>query len=167
MSAPRILSLDARPVLDLQFRAFETVTRGIRVIGSWYMDPVSRQTEPCLVLLDANRPVRPGRTIPCIIPLSDMWKWTREMGDPAHVARVVHDWISSGALPGVPDDRSDAFRIFDAVQSRLRDLWSMPPLPPKAAIKHGAIPVGEIEITERESGKTVQEIEVVASNVRD
>lgn len=167
MSAPRILSLDEKPVLDLRFRAFETVTRGIRVIGSWYMDPVSRQSEPCLVLLDANRPVRRGRTIPCIVPLTDMWKWTVEMGDTMHQARNIHQWMASGALPGTPGNMPDVFRVFDAVQSRLRDLWSMPPLPPKAAVKHGAMPVGEIEITERESGKTVQQIEVVASNVRD
>lgn len=81
MTPPNAISLDSRPVLDLRLRAFEAGTRGIRVIGSWYMDPETRQSEPCLVLLDANRPVMPGRTVPCCIRFRDMWKWTRGLWD--------------------------------------------------------------------------------------
>ena len=167
MGPTRLLSLDEKPVLDLRYRAFDHLCGAIRVIGSWYMDPETRSSQPCLVLIDATKPFRAGRVIPCIIPLSDMWKWTQEMGDGAHIARNIYDWLHSGALPGHQDNKSDAFRVMDAVQSRLRDLVTMPPMPPEAAIKHSAVPVGEVEIIDRQTGKTVQEIEVVASNVRD
>lgn len=163
----RLLSLDEKPVLDLNHTHFEHLHGGILVMGSWYMDRETRESQPCLVLLDAARKVQRKRTIPCVIPLDDMWKWTVEMGDKDHVSRCVTDWMTSGALPGSPTNKRDVFNVLDAVQSRLRDLWSMPPLPVKAAIKNSAVPVGALTITERNTGKAVHEIEVVASNVRN
>lgn len=167
---PNRISLDHTPVLDLEHVHFETVTRGIRVVGTWYIDPDTRVAEPCLVLMDATKPIqRKGgkdRAQPCIIFQRDMWKWTIEAGDTKTQAFSMFQWMATGALPGTPGNMPDCYRIMDAVQSRLRDLWSMPPLPPRAAIKHGATPIGTVEITERETGKTVQQIEVVASNVR-
>ena len=169
---PNAISLDRRPVIDLTSRHFEHVHRGIRVIGTWYMDPDTRQSEPCLVLMDASKPVqrRAGardRAVPCIIMQSDMWKWTVEIGDPMHVARNVHLWMASGALPGTPGNMPDVHRIHDAVMSRLRDLWSMPPMPAMAAVKHGSVPVGMVEVRERESGKVIQEVEMVSAHVRN
>lgn len=171
MSIPVALNLDTAPVIDLNHTHFEHVHRGIRVIGTWYIDPDTRQSEPCMVLMDANKPMRRkagkrDRAQPCVIMLSDMWKWTVETGDTMHVARNCHLWMSSGALPGTPGNMPDVFRITDAVLSRLRDLWSMPPMPARAAIKHSAVPVGMVEVRERESGKTVHQLEVVSSNVR-
>lgn len=161
-----ILSLDEKPVLDLRFTAFEHLHGSILVIGTWYMDPEDRRSQPALVLLDAARKVQKKKTIPCIIPLSEMWKWTLEMGDPAHVGAQIKGWIKSGALPGSANNKRDCWNVMDAVQSRLRDVVMMPPLPIKAAVKNGAVPVGELLITERDTGKTVQEIEVTASHVR-
>lgn len=168
---PSHITLDRKPVLDLEHIAFETVCHGIRVIGTWYIDPDTRQAEPCIVLTDAAKPLQRkagerGRAMPCVIFQRDMWKWTIEVGDTQTQAFAMFQWMATGALPGTPGNMPDVFRIFDAIQSRLRDLWSMPPLPPKAAIKHGALPVGTVTITERETGKTVHEIEVTASNVR-
>lgn len=171
MKVPGILSLDRAPVLDLEHIHFQHVHRGIRIIGTWYMDPDTRQSEPCLVLMDAAKPIqrRAGardRAKPCVILQRDMWKWTVELGDTAQQAFNIFQWTATGALPGTPGNMPDVFRIFDAIQSRLRDLWSMPPLPPKAAVKHSAMPIGDVTITERETGKTIQQIEVVASHVR-
>lgn len=167
---PTSISLDRNAVLDLESTAFETVHRGIRVIGTWFMDQDTRQSEPCLVLMDASKPIQrkagaAARAKPCVIMQRDMWKWTVEAGDTQTQAFSVFQWMATGALPGTPGNMPDVFRIFDAVQSRLRDLWSMPPLPPKAAIKHGAVPIGSVTITERETGKAVQEIEVTTKNV--
>lgn len=159
------ISLDRRPALDLRFTHFEHVHSGILVIGTWLMDGDGK-SGPCMVLLDAMRRVERKRTIPCVIPLTHMYLWTREEGDPEHVATTIMEWMISGALPGQPHNQADVRRIFDAVQSRLRDLWSMPPMPVGAAVKHGAVPIGTMELVERESGKTVNEIEVVSSHVR-
>lgn len=162
----RIISLDEKPVLDLRYTAFEHMHGSILVIGSWYMDPESRQSQPAMVLLDAARASRKKRPVPCIIPLSEMWKWTLEMGDPKHVGAQIYDWLKSGALPGNPNNKRDCWNVMNAVQSRLRDIVAMPPLPVKAVIKHGAIPVGTMTVTERDTGKTVDEIEVTSSHGR-
>lgn len=156
-----IVSLADRPVVDLSLRHFENTCRGVLVIGTWYMDPETRQSQPCLALVDAHRKVRPGKTVPCIIPLDQAWRWTREIGDHAHVSRTIAEWIACGALPGAIANKSDFHAVLDAIQSRFRDLLTMPPLPVKAAITHGAAPAaGDLIITERASGKVVHEAEV-------
>lgn len=164
----RIISLDEKPVLDLRFTAFEHLHGAILVIGSWYMDPDTRESEPALVLLDAARKVARKKTIPCIIPLSQMWLWTVERGDPRHVGDKIHEWLKSGALPGSPNNKRDCWAVMDAVQSRLRDIVTMPPLPVGAAVRNGAVPatVGEVVITEGNTGKILAEIEVKSRHVR-
>lgn len=162
----RIIHLDEKPVLDLSKTHFEHRHGGILVLGAWYMDRETRRSQPCLVLLDAAKKVARKRTIPCIIPLDDMWKWTLEMGDPAHVGRNIRDWLTCGALPGNAGNKRDVWAVMDAVQSRLRDLWSMPPLPFELAVNNGAVPVGTIDITERNTGEIIDQIEVRSSNVR-
>ena len=134
MKAPSFISLDRRPALDLRFQHFSHMHRGIRIIGTWWMDEESGSAEPCLVLMDGLRPMRRGRTIPCVIRLSDMWAWTREEGEPAYIAEAIADWMLSGALPGDPHSKPDVIRIYDAVQSRLRDLYAMPPAPVGIAV---------------------------------
>lgn len=171
MTAPGSISLGRAPVLDLEHIHFQHVHRGIRIIGTWYIDPDTRQAEPCMVLMDASKPIqRRGtagdRAQPCVILQRDLWKWTVEIGDTQHQAFFCFQWMAMGALPGTPGNMPDVFLIFDAIQSRLRDLWSMPPMPPKAAVKHGAMPIGDVTITERDSGKTIQQLEVFSANVR-
>jgi hypothetical protein len=164
MNAPSFIDLDNRAVLDLRHVHFSGISNGILVMGTWYIEPDTRQAEPCMVLMDPRK--RRRKAIPCVIRLSDMWAWTREMGDAQFVAAEVGAWMRSGALPGNPANKADAFKILDAVHSRLRDVWSMPPLPPAAAIKHGAVPIGSMSIIEGETGKVLNEIEVVSANVR-
>lgn len=164
----RLIDLDEKPVLDLNNVAFQHITHGILVLGTWYMDRDTRTSEPCLVLLDAARRVARKRTIPCVVRLSNMWRWApAPIGDPQFVSETIHDWLSSGALPGTAGNKADTFRVLDAVMSRLRDVVYMPPLPVKAAVKHGAVPVGDMTITERESGKPIHQVEVYSSHVRD
>lgn len=120
-----------------------------------------RQTE-----CRAGAKIRARRVRPCVIPLSDMHLWTVEMGDPEHIARNISLWLSAGALPGNPENKRDVWNVMDAVQSLLRDLWSMPPLPIDLALRNGAVPVEDLTITERDTGKIVDQIEVMSANVR-
>lgn len=166
MKAPSFISLDRRPALDLRFQHFSHMHRGIRIIGTWWMDEESGSAEPCLVLMDGLRPMRRGRVIPCVIRLSDMWAWTREEGEPAYIAEAIADWMRSGAMPGNPHSKPDVIRIYDAVQSRLRDLYAMPPAPVGIAVKHGAVPIGVMEVVERGTGQTINQVELVSRNVR-
>lgn len=164
----KLIDLDEKPVLDLRHTAFEHIHGPILVIGTWYMDRETRQSEPCLVLVDAARKVARRRTVPCVVRLSNMWRWAPPpLGEPEFVANVIHDWLASGALPGTAGNKADTHRVLDAVMSRLRDIVYMPPLPVKAAIKNGAVPVGTVTVTERDSGKPLQEIEVYSSHVRN
>lgn len=166
----RLITLSERPVLDLRHAAFEHVHGQFLLIGTWYMDRETRDSQPCLVVLNAVRKVQRKKTIPCVVLLEDLWRWAfgeRGLGDPAWVEQTISDWMRSGALPGSPNNRKDVFAILNAVHSRLRDVVFMPPLPPKAAIENGAVPVGDLTITERTTGQIVQEIEVVAGNVRN
>lgn len=161
-----LISLDDKPVLDLSKTAFEHRHGNILVLGSWHMDCQTRRSQPCLVLIDAAKKLARRKCIPCIILLDDMWRWTLELGEPAYVARNIHDWLTCGALPGNAGNKRDVWAVMDAVQSRLRDLWSMPPLPIDLAVRNGALPVGDLTITERDTGKIVDQIEVTSSHVR-
>ncbi|OOY20878.1 hypothetical protein BMI86_10250 [Thioclava sp. DLFJ5-1] len=173
MPAPTLL-LNERPQLDLDIRHFEHRSGNILVIGSWLMDHKAHRTEPCLVLIDARRdPRRIGkgarRAVPCVIPLNEAWRWTLERGDPAHMSRVISEWIGDGLLPGDVGDKKSVFRVLDAIQSRLRDLYFMPPLPMKAALRHSITPtnvIGDVTITERDSGKVVAETEITKNASR-
>lgn len=61
-----------RPALNLNHKKFDRTHRGIRCIGTWLTHDDERgRTEPCLVLLDANRPIVSGRTTPVVIPMGE------------------------------------------------------------------------------------------------
>ena len=154
------LDLSPRPILDLNYIAFETRVHDIRVIGTWYRDPEENRVEPALVLLHAGRPISRGQTIPCVIPLSRSWLWTREFGDARHCARIVYGWLKNGALPGEAADKASHFRVLDAVQARLRDLIAMPPAPDSFKVRHNAIAVGEMDLIDQQSGKILAQNEV-------
>lgn len=119
-----------RPALDLRYRHFERQKHGMHIIGAWLRDETG-DYDPCIVLLHASRPIVPGRTTPCIIPLREAWRWAAhgDVGDPSHVARVVNDWIASGALPGNVWIKRDRLAVLDAVNENLPDLFTMPPRP--------------------------------------
>lgn len=155
------IDLTRRPALDLRYRHFEHLHRGILVIGTWLMDDQGK-SGPCLVLMDGMRRGQRLHTIPCVIPLTSMWLWTREEGDPEHVALTIAEWMMAGAMPGDPHNAADVRRVFDAVQSRLRDLKDIPPMPVRAAILHKAVPIGVMEVREEKSGQIVKEVEVMS-----
>lgn len=160
MSIATTISLDARPVIDLNHRHFEHRHGNILVIGTWFMDPETKRSQPCLVLLDASRRITHG--IPAIITLDVAWKWTVEIGDEKHVARTIRGWIAEGILPGNPHHGRDVWAVFDAVQSRLRDMMMMPPMPAAPAAKYGTPPevVGDLVIKDQRTGAVLHEAEL-------
>lgn len=162
MTAPTKLNLDARPVIDLEHRHFEATVGNILVIGTWFMDPETKRSQPCLVLVDATKPLKQGRVIPCIITLDQAWMWTVEIGDEKHVGRVIRGWLAEGALPGNPHSGRSVWAVFDAVQSRLRDMMMMPPMPAAPATKYGTPPetVGDLVITDQRTGAVLHEVEL-------
>lgn len=149
-------SMIERPAIDLRYQHFKSEKHGITIIGTWLND--GNDSQPCMVLLHSGRDVRPGKTVPCIIALDQAWRWAfhGEVGDPAHCARLVATWIGTGALPGSVWNQKDRMQVADAVNSRLPDLLAMPPRP-----RIGTLIIGEASITEKDSGKVIDQREVV------
>lgn len=171
MKPTATFNISERPVLDLELIKFQTVAPGnIRVIGTWMMHPTKPRSQPCLVLTDARRPLAPGKVVPIIIPLSEAYRWMREHQTEAEFDEcmtTIHEWIKLGWLPGTATNDLDLFHVFSAIECRLRDLVFMEPMPAAPAIKHAIEPttIGEMVITNADTGAVVQEIEVKA-NVR-
>jgi hypothetical protein len=142
------------PIVDLAKVRFSHTHAGIRVIGTWYYDVQTRDHEPCLVLLDASRPVRRGRVIPVVVPLREAWRWALHdgVGDPIHCARSADEWMAAGLLPGEPGNRRDRLRILNAIDSRLRDLLLMPPRP-----AGGLKSLATVSILDPDTGRVLHE----------
>lgn len=143
-----------RPALDLNVKVFDRTIRGIRCIGTWLTKEGERgRKEPCLVLLDANRPIMRGRTKPVVITLNNAWRFAAsddpELGDRNYAMSACVEWILEGYLP------NDAVSIMTAINECLRDLYNMPPAP---RLEQKAI--GDLIIKDRLSGSTIAEKEV-------
>lgn len=162
------LNISERPVLDMEHIKFQTVAPGnIRVTGTWMMHPTKKISQPCLVLTDNRKPLVPGKVMPIIIPLGEAWRWMEKVGNFEDAMWTIHGWITMGYLPGSASNEQDLWHVFDAIQCRLRDLVYMEPMPAAPAMKHSVSPttIGEIVITNADTGAVVQEVEVKA-NVR-
>lgn len=157
MSGRLITPKVVAPALDLSKRHFEARHKGILVIGSWFRDESGSSWEPCMVLLHAYRPIRPGRTVPVIIKLRDAWRWAMhgDVGDPAHCVKSIVEWLHYGYLPGNPASKADHIAVMEAIDSRLRDLITMPPRP--VGDKET---VADMVIKNRMTGEVVEEREV-------
>ena len=143
-----------RPALDLNVKVFDRTIRGIRCIGTWLTHDSERgRSEPCLVLLDSNRPIMPGRTKPVCITMNNAWRFAvsddPEIGDRQYAISACAEWITEGYLP------NDVHAIMTAINECLRDLYNMPPKP---RLEQKAI--GDIIIKDRLSGSTIAEKEV-------
>ena len=113
----------AIPALDLNLTAFDRVIRGIRVIGSWWLDQTGATApKPCLVLLHPYRRVAPGRVTPVVIHIDDIWKWSPDLHDPLPVenrrdggptwaSRTIRTWLEDGLLPGNPLNPADRLAV--------------------------------------------------------
>ncbi len=151
---PKLIKTIEEPVLNLERAHFETVTRGIRITGTWLRIGPGQWT-PCLALTDGNKD--PRRCVPCVIPLENSWIWAfhGDIGDPTKAFISITSWLREGLLPGTVGVTNDYMRIVDAVNGRLPDLIAMPPRPPgdEYAIGHAKI----INFT---SGKIIAEQEI-------
>jgi hypothetical protein len=143
-----------RPALNLAFQHFTRTKHGIVCVGTWLTHADDRgRTEPCLVLLDAHRPIAAGRTTPIVIPMSEAWRYAvsddPQVGDKAHAARSILEWLDAGLLPGT------GVQVLDVINDNLRDLYAMPPKP-----QFGSYAIGDLIIKDRETGRTVKEAEI-------
>jgi hypothetical protein len=151
----RVYSNLERPAIDLNFRHFQRTKRGVMYIGTWLRD--KNRTQPCLVLLHASRDIRPGKAVPVIIALDQVWRWAMhgETGDPAHCGRLVYKWMKLDLVPGNPENAHERILLWSDINDFLPDLIAMPPMPPKAQRV-----IGEAIMRHAASGETIKEVEV-------
>ncbi|WP_299671682.1 hypothetical protein [uncultured Roseobacter sp.] len=147
-----------RPVLDLNYRTFDHMVEGIRVVGTWVFD---KDPEPCLVLLHPRRSV--PKCVPCIVRLSNIWKW-EDYGDAKFNTEAERSVAADGArevarlcldfapyLGMNPKNPKALFRILTAVRKRTYDLVKMPPPPLRPLTE-----TGSYQITNVNTGKTME-----------
>lgn len=118
MSTPR-----PRPALDLT-RYHARHTHGdITVFLTWYGDGAGR-AEPALALVPTYKIGHEGVT-PCVVTLSNAWRWSAEIGDPHHCAQAS---LIFARLLGMDDTTMfGPMRIATMIQDHLGDLVLMPP----------------------------------------
>lgn len=147
--------LDANTVaLDLRYVSWRKTTGKNHAYGTWLLS--GDAPEPCMVLLRGD--VRPdsGKAVPCVIRLSDAWRWTDEVGDHVRCAIQVIDWLACGFLVGNPHDNNDIYAVITLVQSRLNDLLTMPPLPPVLRDAQRGNVIAEVSLKDSSTGRTVE-----------
>lgn len=146
----------ARATLDLNKRAWEANVNGHIVVGTWVRTE-GRNWQPCMVLLHGSRPICRGKTVPCVIPLNESWRWAMhgDVGDPAHVVARVMEWLACGYLAGDPTSKRDYLAVVDAVNKRLPDLIAMPPRP-----KGDLDVIGEVTALNKVTGEIMFQTEV-------
>lgn len=146
----------APPALNLAKHKFWDTINGLHVIGTWHSTR-PRIWKPCMVLLDAGKPVSAKYQTPVIIPLADAWRWAMhgDVGDPEHCVVSVKEWLQEGILPGDWLSKASYMRVIDAINRRLPDLIAMPPRPPGDLVA-----IGEVTAIDKDTGKILTEQEI-------
>ncbi len=140
-----------RHALDLTV-THRTYTRGDVMVWLTWLRRADRH-EPCMVLTPRAILTSHERIIPCIVPLSQAWKWSEEVGDQDHAA--VTAAIFCANLGFNPYNPKNVFKLMGIVRDYLGDLISTPPRPTDLPRVTAAV----MEIHNGSTGKTT-EIEV-------
>lgn len=107
--------------LDLTEVQFERCYGDITVFGTWF----GQDRKPALVLVATNK-IGSAELIPCVVPESQSWAWSEEIGDGAHCARIS----SLFALNlGFGFDAIKTMKIASVIRDCLGDLNKIPPKP--------------------------------------
>ncbi len=130
-----------RRVLDLTRYHFRQRHGDITVYGTWWLGDEGPWS--CLVLVPSFRETR--GCVPCVVSIDLAWIWSEEHGSPAFAAETAMDFAETLGIGARP---RSAVRVAMIIRDHLEDLLKIPPRP--AVRQHH---VGDIVITERESGK--------------
>jgi hypothetical protein len=140
-----------RHALDLTV-THRTFKRGDILVWLTWLRRADRQ-EACMVLTPSNIMVTHEKVIPCVVPLSQAWKWTEEVGDEDHA--MITGAIFCANLGFNPYNPKNVFKIVGIIREYLGDLISTPPRPTDVPRAVAAV----MEISNGSTGKT-KEIEV-------
>lgn len=127
--------------LDLTRYAWKRELGDITVYGTWF----GAEQDPALVLVPTMRQSW-QKTTPCVVPLTNAWKWDEFTGDPAGCARTCVQF--AGFLGFNPMSSMTVQRIASIIRDHLGDLLHIPPKPTEQRIV-----VADAFLTD-EAGKT-------------
>lgn len=112
-----------KPALDLTRHHFLRPSGDLVVIGTWIYNADQEDHEPCLVILPRYRT---NGFKPCVVALSDAWKYNPEHNGPRYLAEISQIFL---IMLGMEDCMSNAHKVADLINSHLGDLLKMPPNP--------------------------------------
>lgn len=136
-------------VLDLTKRAWTHERGALTIAGLWA--GIEDRMRPCIGIW---RTADEGneKLWPCVVVLEDAWKWTEEVGDPGHCARVSMRFCEMLRLdvhnPRVP------IQLTMLIQDHIGDLVAIPPYQAQDAEA-----VADIVMHDRHTG-AITEVEV-------
>lgn len=141
------MNIVAKPIIDLKYTYSEWTFGDFRVILTWTLD----DQRPCMVLIP-NR-VNLADVTPCIIKMDEAYLWSDTIvGDIRHQERSAGEfciWMDFD-----PFSAGNRRRVITAIQNRLQDLLTMPPLTTDGKTAASAT----VLLTDRNTGE-VTEIE--------
>jgi hypothetical protein len=134
------------PALDLT--RYRNVYRhgDITVYETWWMADRDGP-QPCLALVPSH--ARADQMVPCVVTLSDAWKWSEEIGDPRYAVHACFEFAKALGLS--TSKATNIVRIRSMIVDHLGDLVSMPPIP-QGMLRE--LITGEAKLTTHDDGKT-------------
>lgn len=109
------------PVLDLSRYHTRREVGDLIIFTTWYGARLDL-TEACLVIT----PARHRHFKPCIILMSEAWRWEPTIGDPEHSARMAGLYLQG---LGMVMNKKNVINLMLLIHSCLGDLLSTPPKP--------------------------------------
>lgn len=116
--------MNQKPVLDLSRHHFMRPLGDLVCIGTWIMNDLQEDYEPCLVVVPRYRS---SGYKPCVVALSSAYKYNV----PAYLAVASQQFTR---MLGMEDCMSNVHKVGELIHSHLGDLICMPPNPTTSII---------------------------------
>ena len=108
--------------LDLRYRAWTKVHGDLTFIGSWIREENSQFTASIVIIRTGEE--NNEHTVPCIVPATDAWKWSEQIGDPRGQARTTVEFLNALRMRFT---RRNAIRLTSLIHDHIGDLLAIPP----------------------------------------
>lgn len=108
--------------LDLRYRAWTKVHGDLTFIGSWMREENSQFTSVMVIVRTGEE--SSDHNIPCIVPVTEAWRWSEELGDPRGAARTTAEFLEALRMSFT---KRNAIRLTSLIHDHIGDLLAIPP----------------------------------------
>lgn len=138
-------NISEKPLIDLNYCHSKWTFGDFSVSLTWTMD----DRRPCMVLLPSRGDIQDF--CPGVIRMDDAYKWSDTIvGDAFHQERF--SGMFAAGLGFDPMNHGIRRRIITAIQNRLQDLLTMPPLENTGDVAE----VADLKLTDLNTGKVIE-----------